>query len=75
MPKHFNAEISINRVLTADSLEEDQAKFRSSYRQSLIGLTVGRLYIALMHAKYLRISRKLDASNKRRMMGTIEIAP
>lgn len=60
--QHFYAYSSCSHEIGPDGQERDCWQFHSGFANTLIGRTVGRVYIALAHAKYQRLVRRYDAA-------------
>lgn len=59
--QHFYAHSQCSRVIGRDGQERDFWSFTSGHNNTLIGHTIGRLFIAAAHAKHIRMTRKFEA--------------
>lgn len=55
---HFSTAVECRKVLEADGQQRDHHSFTASRSNTLIGRTVGRVYIAFASARYDRMMRK-----------------
>jgi hypothetical protein len=62
--QHFYAAIRCSQVIGLDGKERDSYSFDSGRADTLIGRTIGRLYIAWMRAKFFRL-RQRDGDEER----------
>lgn len=62
--KQFYAHSQCSRVIGRDGQERDSWSFSSGHKNTLIGCTIGRLFIAVAYAKHARMVRKLEAKQK-----------
>jgi hypothetical protein len=59
--RHFYAYAQCQRVTDPDGLERDHWSLATFRANTLIGRTVGRIYIALAHARFTRMHRARSA--------------
>lgn len=62
--QHFYANSQCSHVIGRDSQERDSWSFSSGHKNTLIGHTIGRLFIAVAYAKHTRMIRKLEAKQE-----------
>jgi hypothetical protein len=62
--QHFYAHSQCSRVIGRDGQERDSWSFTSGHNNTLIGHTIGRVFIAVAHAKHIRMTRKLEAKQE-----------
>lgn len=62
--QHFNAHSQCSRVIGRDGQERDSWSFTSGHNNTLIGHTIGRVFIAVAYAKHVRLMRKLEAKQE-----------
>lgn len=62
--QHFYAYSQCSRVIGRDDQERDSWSFRSEHKNTLIGHTIGRLFIAVAYAKHARMIRKCEAKQE-----------
>lgn len=62
--QHFYAHSQCSRVIGRDGQERDSWSFTSGHKNTLIGYTIGRLFIAVAQANHARMVRKLEANQK-----------
>ncbi len=62
--QHFYAHSQCSRVIGQDGQEHDSWSFTFGHSNTLIGRTIGRLFIAVAHAKHARMIRKFEAKQK-----------
>lgn len=55
--RHFYAYAQCQRVIDADGLEHEHWSLATFRANTLIGRTVGRIYIALAHERFARMKR------------------
>lgn len=56
--QHFYAHSKCSRVIGRDGQERDSWSFTSGHKHTLIGYSIGRLFIAVAYAKHARTVRK-----------------
>ncbi|MBA9859166.1 hypothetical protein [Ralstonia insidiosa] len=64
--RHFSAHVQCQRVIGADGQERDHWSLTTFRANTLIGRTVGRLYVALAHARFARQERARTIRRLRR---------
>ena len=62
--QHFYADSQCSRVIGRDGQERDSWSFTSGHNITLIGHTIGRVFIAVAYAKHVRLMRKLEAKQE-----------
>lgn len=62
--QHFYAHSQCSRVIGRDGQERDSWSFSSRHKNTLIGHTIGRIFIAVAYAKHVRMTRKLEAKQE-----------
>lgn len=61
--QHFHVHTECRRVVGHDGRERDQWSFSGGWANTLIGQTVGRVYVGLASARFDRRQRKRDAAS------------
>ena len=61
--QHFHAYTDCRRVIGHDGRERDQWSFSGGWANTLIGQTVGRVYVGLASARFDRQQRKRKAED------------
>lgn len=61
--QHYHAHTECRRVIGHDGRERDQWSFSGGWANTLIGQTVGRVYVGLASARFDRQQRKRDAAD------------
>lgn len=62
--QHYYAYSQCSRVIGRDGQERDSWSFTSGHKNTLIGYTIGRLFIAVAYAKHALMVRRLEAKQK-----------
>ena len=62
--QHFYAHSQCSRVIGRDGQERDYWSFTSGHNNTLIGHTIGQVFIAVAYAKHVRLMRKLEAKQE-----------
>ncbi len=62
--QHFHTHSQCSRVIGRDGQERDSWSFTSGHNNTLIGHTIGRVFIAVAYAKHARLMRKLEAKQE-----------
>ena len=60
--QHFHARIECRRAMGHDGRERDEWSFSGGWVNTLIGQTVGRVYVCLASTRFARQQRKRDAA-------------
>jgi CDP-diacylglycerol pyrophosphatase len=61
--QHYHAHTECRRVIGHDGRKRDKWSFSGGWANTLIGQTVGRVYVGLASARFDRQQRKRDAAD------------
>jgi hypothetical protein len=62
--QHFYVHSQCSRVIGLNGQERDSRSFSSRHKNTLIGHTIGRIFIAVAYAKHVRMARKLETKQE-----------